>query len=70
MKLFACLILVAMAGLLSACQDTPAYSAKERSAQIDRNIDMSQKMMNDDIDHFLLLRPSDGLSIWNVYHRD
>lgn len=70
MKLFACLMLVAMAGLLTACQDTPAYSAKERSAQIARNMDLDQREMNDDIDHLLLLRPSDQLTLWNVYHRN
>jgi hypothetical protein len=72
MKLFfGSILLLAMTGL-SGCVtlDTPAYSAKERFAQIGRNWHSESEMFNDDLDSFLLLRPSSQLSSWNVYHRD
>ena len=45
---------------------TPAYSGKERGEMIARNVEMEWKMMNDDIDHVLLLRPVSSLSVWHV----
>ncbi len=74
------LTLVVVAGfsalLLGGCMDarigkvdpfaTPAYSGAERGDQIARNIEMEWKMVNDDIDHILLLRPVSQLTIWHV----
>ena len=45
---------------------TPVYTSKERGALILRNWDLEGKMMQDDIDYALLLRPHSDLSIWNV----
>ncbi len=45
---------------------TPAYSGRERGEMIARNIELEWKMMNDDIDHVLLLRPVSQLSVWHV----
>ncbi len=45
---------------------TPIFSTKERFTRIGRNIDIELKMMNDDIDRALLLRPVSGLTEWNV----
>jgi len=45
---------------------TPAYTTGERASQIARNWDMEGKMMQDDIDHALLLRPMSGLTDWHV----
>jgi len=45
---------------------TPAYSGRERGELIARNIEMEWKMMNDDIDDVLLLRPVSQLSVWHV----
>lgn len=45
---------------------TPGYSGGERGDVIARNIEMEWKMMNDDIDHTLLLRPVTNLSDWHV----
>jgi hypothetical protein len=73
MKLLALTVLVAFSSLvgLTGCnQDTPAYSAKERFNQIGHNWSYEQSQANDDIDHFLLLRPAGGLTIWNVEHRN
>jgi hypothetical protein len=71
MKLFACAILALfVAGLAGCTSDTPAYSAKERFAQIHRNQDYESRQLNDDIDHILLARPDTQLTVWNVYHRD
>lgn len=44
----------------------PAHSGRERGEMIATNMEMDWKMMNDDIDHVLLLRPMSQLSIWNV----
>jgi hypothetical protein len=70
MKRLMCLMLLATAGLGGCTLDTPAYSAKERFAEIDRNIYWQQLQINDDIDDILLLRPSGQLTIWDNYHRD
>ena len=70
MKLFFALLFVASMAVLSGCTgDTPAYSAGERFAQINRNTLLQSQQVNDDIDTLLLLRPSNQASIWNVYHR-
>lgn len=45
---------------------TPGYSSKERGQQIARNWDMEWKMLQDDIDDTLLLRPMTTLSKWNI----
>lgn len=45
---------------------TPAYSGGERAELIARNIELEWRMMNDDIDHILLLRPVSGLTPWNI----
>jgi hypothetical protein len=71
MKLFACAIFMFLAVGAGGCTlDTPAYSAKERFAQIHRNRDYEAKQGNDDLDHWLLARPDSQLTVWNVYHRD
>lgn len=49
----------------SGCS-TPVYSGQERLARINRNRGLEWQMMNDDIDHVLLLRPVTGLTPWNV----
>lgn len=46
---------------------TPAYSGGERADLIARNMEMEWKMINDDVDTLLLLRPMSGLTIWNVH---
>jgi hypothetical protein len=71
MKLLPSLFLAASAMVvLGGCTTaTPAYSAKERFAQIHRNDVYQSEALNDDVDHMLLLRPSSQLTIWNVYHR-
>jgi hypothetical protein len=45
---------------------TPAYTTEERVQMIARNWDMEGKMMQDDIDSMLLLRPMSGLTLWHV----
>ena len=70
MKLLSGLLLVASAIFVAGCtSDTPAYSAKERFAQIHRNDVYQFEAANDDIDWFLQSRPSNQETIWNVYHR-
>lgn len=70
MKLLSVLLLVGSAIALTGCTlDTPAYSAKERFAQINRNTAYQSAQFNDDLDHILMIRPSNQESIWNVYHR-
>ena len=61
------LLSVALFGVVSAtgCA-TPAYSAKERGQQIARNWDMEWKMLQDDVDSALLLRPMTSLTRWNI----
>jgi hypothetical protein len=70
MKLLSALFLVASGMALTGCTlDTPAYSAKERFAQINRNTLYQAQAFNDDLDYILLSRPSNQETIWNVYHR-
>ena len=45
---------------------TPLYSGKERGQMISRNMGLEWQMMQDDVDHALLLRPVSVLSRWNV----
>jgi len=45
---------------------TPAYTTGERADMIARNWDMEGKMMQDDIDHALLLRPMSQMTDWHV----
>lgn len=71
MKLLTGLVLVASAVVMSGCSaNVPGYSAEERFAQINRNTVYQSEQASDDLDHILLLRPSNQASIWNVYHRD
>jgi hypothetical protein len=71
MKIVFTLLLLTGLGLLSGCMnDTPLLSSNERFAQIGRNMYYEQEQLNDDIDTVLLLRPSDTLTGYNVYHRD
>jgi lipoprotein NlpI len=62
--------LVAAIALAGCSANTPAYSAKERFAQMHRNNTFEAEAINDDIDNIMLFRPSNQGSIWNVYHRD
>jgi hypothetical protein len=45
---------------------TPGYTTGERGDMVARNWDMEGKMMQDDIDHLLLLRPMSQLTDWHV----
>jgi hypothetical protein len=70
MKLLSVLLLVGLAIALTGCTlDTPAYSAKERFAQINRNVAYQSAAINDDLDYIVLFRPSNQETVWNVYHR-
>jgi len=74
MKKIAMLSLVAAAMLVSGigCARpgeigwTPVYTATERGQLIARNWDYEGKQSQDDLDHFLLLRPASHLTFWNV----
>ncbi|HEX4055183.1 MAG TPA: hypothetical protein VHX86_13045 [Tepidisphaeraceae bacterium] len=71
MKLLTGLVLAASAVALFGCAaNVPGYSASERFAQIHRNNVYQSEEASDDLDHILLLRPSNQESVWNVYHRD
>jgi hypothetical protein len=71
MKFLTCLLFVGAASVLAGCTaDTPAYTSKERFAQIHRNDVFQAEALNDDIDrHIFMSRPSNQESFWNVYHR-
>ncbi len=45
---------------------TPAYTTEDRINMIARNWDMEGKMLVDDVDSALLLRPMSGLTLWHV----
>ncbi|MEM1011292.1 MAG: hypothetical protein AAGI46_03620 [Planctomycetota bacterium] len=45
---------------------TPVFGTRERFSRIGRNIDIEAKMLNDDLDNLLLLRPVTGLTPWQV----
>ena len=71
MKLLTCLLFVGATAVLAGCTaDTPAYSSKERFAQINRNNIYQAEAANDDWDNILMFRPSNQETIWNVYHRN
>lgn len=70
------IVLFSMVVVAGGCMDarigkvdpfaTPAYSGTERGEMIARNMEVEWKMVNDDIDHLLLLRPVSSLSAWNI----
>jgi len=71
MKTVVTLVFLAGISLMAGCvNDTPTLTADERFAQIQRNMYYSNLQLNEDIDNVLLLRPSDTLTPYNVYHRD
>jgi hypothetical protein len=45
---------------------TPIFSTKERFSRIARNIDMEFKMLNEDLDRVLMLRPVSDLTEYNL----
>ena len=61
-----CLSLILVAGIFSTGCATPAYSGHERWQIISRNWSWEAKMINDDIDSLLLLRPMSRLSVWHI----
>ena len=72
--LFVAAVLMGL-GLVAGCASwnvspTPAYTEEERDAQIGRNWTLEWQELADDTDHALLLRPSNTLTQWNVYHRE
>jgi hypothetical protein len=67
MKPFLCLMSLLFLGL-GGCLEPPGYSTKQRFDQIGNAMGYDLQMMNDDVDHVLLLRPSSHLSDWNVVH--
>jgi hypothetical protein len=52
--------------LLAGGCATPAYSAGERSAMIQRNFDYNGKQAVDDWDDLFLLRPASHMTVWSV----
>ena len=68
------LVVLALIGafsvLATGCGATPAYSGRERGNMIARNWNYEFKQANDDIDHILLLRGGENLTIWNVQGSD
>ncbi len=45
---------------------TPVYTTQDRINMVARNWDMEGKMLVDDIDSALLLRPMSGLTLWHI----
>lgn len=75
MKMLTCNALLAgavllMLGLSGGCGETPAYTGQERFDQDARNAGLDLRELADDTDIALLLRPSDTLTYWDVYHRN
>ena len=66
--LLACILSVGFL-LCTGCASTPAYSGPERGRLITRNMGYDYQMMQDDIDHFLLLRDGAPLSYWHVQYK-
>jgi hypothetical protein len=61
------LLCLTMTGLFMATGcETPVLSSRERSQQISRNMGLEWQMLQDDVDHLLLLRPVSTLTRWNV----
>ena len=60
------IVILGMTGITQLGCSTPTYSSKERFAQIKRNWGLEWQMVNEDVDHVLLLRPASGLTPWNV----
>jgi hypothetical protein len=66
MKRILTLVILAGISFVAVGCSTPAYSGKERMAQIGRNWSYEAAQIQDDIDHALLLRPGTRLSLWNL----
>ena len=65
-RFFLSTLLAGLMLLTSTGCATPAYTAKERDAQIARNWRFEGSQIVDDFDHILLLRPSSRLTIWHL----
>lgn len=65
-KLLVLALVVGSSVLSTGCGATPGYSGRERQRMIQRNWGYEARQINDDIDHFLLLRGGGWLTIWNV----
>ncbi|HEX4793765.1 MAG TPA: hypothetical protein VH370_08240 [Humisphaera sp.] len=66
MKIVALIGLMAGSVLCASGCATPGYSAEERGQMIVRNWGYDWAQAQDDIDHFLLLRPASHLTVWSV----
>lgn len=66
MKKLALLCLSITGVFMVAGCETPTLSSRERGQAISRNMGLEWQMMQDDIDHALLLRPVSVLTRWNV----
>ena len=67
MKTFALMAVAAVALMFcsSGCA-TPAYTAQERFALINRNWTYEYEQIQDDVDYMWLLRPAGHLTEWHV----
>ena len=65
-KLLTTFALLGLVAVGSTGCSTPAYSASERGHIITRNMGLEWQMMQDDIDHALLLRPNTTLTTWHI----
>lgn len=65
-KLLTMCSLLALIAVGSTGCSTPGYSASERGSIIARNVGLEWKMMQDDVDHALMLRPNTMLTTWHI----
>jgi hypothetical protein len=66
MKKLSMLALLAGGLFMTAGCETPGLTTQERFQRIGRDVTYDYEQINDDVDHFLLLRPLTHLSEWDL----
>ncbi len=68
-KLLALLLVAGFAPLSTGCFPATAHSGGERFRKITYNMSIDGAQLQDDIDHFFLLRDGAPLSYWNIMYQ-
>ena len=68
-KLLALLLLAGFSTVAGGCLPATAHSGGERFRKITYNMSIDGAQLQDDLDHFFLLRDGSTLSLWNIQYQ-